>query len=85
MLAMFANVEFGGEDKEDVEHDLSKGSSMVFSLFGLNELKGGVSSVCFANSTLSIFEDVEVEGLIKDVEDEGTDNDIEGAVVSKLP
>ena len=85
MLAMFANVELGSEDKEDVGHDFSKGSSMVFSLFGVNKLKESVASVCFANSTLSIFEDVEVEGLVKDVEDDGTDDDIEGVVVSMLP
>ena len=85
MLAKFANVELGGEDKEDVEHEISKGSSIIFSLFGMNELKESVASVCFANSTLSMFEDVEVEGLVKDVEDEGADNDIEGVVVSILP
>ena len=85
MLAMLANVELGGADKEDVGHDFSKGSSMIFSWFGMTGLKESVASVCFANSTLSIFEDVEVEGLVKDVEDEGTDNDIEGVVVSMLP
>ena len=58
---------------------------MIFSLFGLNELKERVASARFANSTLSVFEHVEVEGLMKDVEDEGTDDDFEDVVVSKLP
>ena len=84
MLGMSDCVE-RGNDEDDVEHKSSKGSSMVFSLFGLNELKEHVDSVRFANSTLSIFEDVEVEGLMKDVEDEGGDDDIEGVVVSILP
>ena len=58
---------------------------MVFSLFGLNELKESVDFARFANFTLSVFEHVEVEGLMKDVEDEGNDDDIEGVVVSILP
>ena len=57
---------------------------MVSSLFGLSELKESVASARFANSTLSVFEHVEIEGLVKDVEDEGTDNDIEGVVASIL-
>ena len=58
---------------------------MVFSLFGLNELKESVASARFANSTLSVFEHVEVEGLVKDIEDEGMGDDIEGVVMSVLP
>ena len=58
---------------------------MVFSLFGLNELKENVASARFANFTSSVFEHVEIEGLVKDVEDEGTDKDVEDVVASMLP
>ena len=56
---------------------------MVFSLFGLNELKESVASARFANFTLSVFEHVEVEGFDKDVEDK--ECDIENALLSILP
>ena len=56
---------------------------MVFSLFGLNELKESVDSARFANSTLSVFEHVEVEGLDNDVEDK--ECDIEDVALSILP
>ena len=63
---------------------------MVFSLFGLNELKESVASARIANFTLSVFEHVEVDGFDKDVEDkecgiEGIDDDVEGVVISTLP
>ena len=76
MLAMSDCVE-RGNDEDDVEQEFFKASSMVFSLFGLNELKERVDSARFANSTLSRLEDVEVEEFDNDVEDEGTDNDVE--------
>ena len=80
---MFANVELGSEDK-DVEQKLSMGSlSETLTILFLevvaldrnwgvkfedDELKERVASVCFANSTLSIFEDVEVVGSLIEAE-----------------
>ena len=99
MLAKFAGVEHNDSDgnkecgvNEYEGHGFSKGSLTVFSLFGINELKESVASVCFVDCALSIFEHVEVEGLDDDVEDEELDNDveveecdIENALLSILP
>ena len=89
----------GSEGKEDVGHDFSKGSlSETLTILFLevvaldrnwgvkfedDELKERVSPACFANSTLSIFEHVEVEGFDNDVEDK--ECDIEDVALSILP
>ena len=79
------NEECEDSEDDDVEQYFSKGSSMVFSLFGWNELKESMDSARFANSALSVFEHVEIEGFVKDVKDEGTDSDFEDVVASILP